>query len=934
MLWKLSQRTFNGGQLDKRLMGRTDLAKYYEGASVLKNFIVKRQGCVVKRRGTVEVAFVTSATGCAAVTDYRLFPFAFENDFGYVLLFVSDAAKGRECFVFSKDGAILATLAIPYAGTDFAQISFDQSGDMLYLAHQAYPFARITRHAETDWRYEVVDFELCGHDSLPETPAITNAELLPAGKWEGKGPAKTIYYIVTAVRDGVESRPSDPYAVSYNTPWPENCSIRLTIGEQTPAPDYYNVYKKDNAYTGLIGTTSSGLSVTGQAEVTTLPTGSGCVTEYSGHAAPHTTFMGRPESVSERNDATSYGYVVADGVYTVTYATALDADSFSLSLGYVWYGYAVDTFTSKGCYYKIQFLPCNCAVIRATVTFADGTTQNMGTLSVPDNAKATFCDATVYGNPYSSGTSAAIAAKRAEMAQGVVLTWNVQNRQGKKVKSVAFTAYSDGGETVATGSIGNMSKDDWAAVNGYPFTISGFWARKNAMATVNEFVDECIAADASLTPPSYEPRFEDTGKYPGCVALYQQRLALARTIEQPFTFWLSCVGDLYNFNTHESLREDDAMEVTLPATKYPDINHMILNRDLIMFCDSGEWIVAPTTGAALTYKTISSKVQSQIGCSKVIKPISVNDDVIFANMTAETLVATKYSYATDGYESTDLSVLSQDIFRGNAITSLAYKQHPDSILVATLADGTFATLEYMKEHEVVAWSHHELGGGLKARYCCADGSVTEGTTDVYILAEDTSAAGSQAFYLLRVKEDAAPTTVGNAVSMDQMTTLSAAGVVPTGFVAVNALTGAALAAGETREAGETYIQGRPFAATFVSVKPEPNPNETVQFEIKNPTEVEIRVNEGSTFKVGQFGLSEEKDRTVRLEPTVEGATGAITLQTVDKATLITGANNRDGRIRLVSDGVWPLTILSISTTYQIEKANQEPEKVGGGGNEG
>ena len=936
MLWKLSQRTFNGGQLDKRLMGRTDLAKYYEGASVLKNFIVKRQGCIVKRRGTVQLANVTSATGQTAITDYRLFPFTFENDFGYVVAFIADAVNGTRCVVFSKDGAVKKTIApIPYNGTDFAQISYDQSGDMLYLAHQSYSFARLTRYSDTDWRYEIVNFENCGRPSLPETPTITNAELLPAGSWTGSGPQKSIYYIVTAVKDGVESRPSDPYKVTYNTPWPEGASIRLTIANQSPVPDYYNVYKKQDSYTGLIGTTSTGVANTGTARVTVLPSQSGAVTEYAGHAAPRTSFSGRPEKTDEVNDATSYGYVVPNGVYTVTYATAQDVDIVSLSLGYVWYGMVVGTVSN--CRYYIQYLPCNCSTIKAVVTFSDNTTQDLGLLSVPDNAKGTICDNTVTGNPYESSTSAAISAKRSQMAQGCRLTWNINSRGTKKVKSVQFTAYSDGGSTVASGTISNMVKSGsnvtWAAINGYPFTISGYWARKYTQASINELVDEYVTPDASLTPPKYDPHFADEGGFPGCVALYQQRLALARTIEQPFTFWLSCIGDLYNFNVHDSLREDDAMEVTLPATKYPDINHMILNRDLIMFCDSGEWIVAPSSGAALTYKTVSSKIQSQIGCSKRIKPISVNDDVIFANMTAETLVATKYSYATDGYETTDLSVLSQDIFRGNEITSLAYKQHPDSILVATLADGTFATLEYMKEHEVVAWSHHELAGGLKALYCCADGSVTNGTTDVYILAEDPSVSGTRALYLLRVKEDAELDTVEAAVSMDQMTTVTGAGTVPDGFKAVNVLTGEEVAGGGSRAAGATYIQGRPFAAQLVTVKPEPNPNETVQFEVKNPTEVEVRVNEGSTFMVGQFGLPPEKDRTIKLAPEITAATGAIALQTADKSTLVTGANNRDGRIRLTSESVWPLTVLSMSTTYQIEPANQEPQKVKGGAGE-
>lgn len=935
MLWKLSQRTFNGGQLDSRLMGRTDLAKYYEGASVLKNFIVKRQGCIVKRRGTEQIANVTSATGCSAITDYRLIPFTFENDFGYILAFIADAEKGTRCCVFSKEGVLKKTITpIPYLGTDFAQISFDQSGDMLYLAHQSFPFARITRYSDTNWKYEVINFENCGHASLPATPVITNAEMLPAGSWAGTGPQKSIYYIVTAVKDGVESRPSDPYKVTYNTPWPEGSQIRLTIGRQSPVPDYYNVYKKSDAYTGLIGTTSTGVAQTGTARVTVLPTETGITTGYQGHTVPTALSPGTglAGKTSEVNDATARGYLIPAGVYTVDYATAQDVDVVNLSLGYVWYGKAQGSVVSSR--YYIQYLPCNCATIRAVATFDDATTQDLGLITVPESVKATFYDNTVVGDPYASSTSAAITAKRNEMAQKVKLTWNINNRQSKKVKTIVFTAYSDEGTTVATGSISNMTSSSWATISGYPFVISGYWATRYTTGTVNELVDEYVTPDASLTPPKYDPHFADEGMYPGCVALYQQRLALARTVEQPFTFWLSRIGDLYNFNVHDSLREDDAMEATLPATKYPDINHMILNRDLIMFCDSGEWIIAPSNGQSLTYKTISSKIQSQIGCSKKIKPISVNDDVIFANMTAETLIATKYSYATDGYEMTDLSVLSQDIFRGNEITSLAYKQHPDSILVATLADGTFATLEYMKEHEVVAWSHHELAGGLKALYCCADGSVTNGTTDVYILAEDPSVETSRALYLLRVKADSELTSVENAVSMDQMTRTTSGGTVPAGFTAVNILTGEEIPAGGARTSGQTYIQGRPFAAKLVTVKPEPNPNETVQFEIKNPTEVEIRIDRGSTLKVGQLGLAAEKDRTIQIAPAVtDTASGALELPTVDKMVTILGSNSRDGRIRITSDSVWPLTILSLSTTYQIEPANQEPQRAKGGADE-
>lgn len=900
MLWKLAQRTFNGGQLDARLGGRTDIAKYFQGASVLKNFIVKRQGCIVKRRGTYKIADLTRLSGISDITNYRLIPFSFENDVGYVIAFLSNGTTNKIC-VIGKNGELKATITnAPYFGSDFPTIGYAQSGDILYLAHQMYPFARLTRKEDKKWTYEVVNFELIGRTSLPATPTIESVSLEPSGSWSGEGPEKTIYFVATAVKDGVESRPSESFKMTYHTPWPAGGVMRLKIQKQNPKPDYYNIYKKQLSGFGFVGTTEDTVT---SSYVTTLGVDKNLTQDFKGRKVPADPadakgLVGKTKAV---NDATDTGYCCGGGVYEVVYDTALDIDAVHLSLGYVWYALA-DGSTSN-CRYYIQYLPCNVDKISCVFTFADGTASVAQELTVPADAKSTIKDNSVTGDPYASSTGAKISEKRAAMAHNISLTWNVQGRAGKKIKKVTFTALKSNGST-ATGSFTNMGDGYFAKVNGNPFTLSGYWATFEKPGDGNEFLDEFITPDASLTPPVYEPHFEDTGKYPGCVAVYQQRLGLARTIDRPFTFWLSCVGDLYNFNTHENIREDDALEVTLPATKYPDINHMVLNRDLIMFCDSGEWIVSPLSGNTLTYQTISTKIQSQLGCSKELTPIIVGDDVIFANMTNETLVAIKYSYATDGYEATDLSVLSQDLFRGNPITSMAYKQHPDSIIVVTLADGTFATLEYMKEHEVVAWSHHELGGGYKALYCCADGSVTDGTTDVYILAQKDNGN----LILLCVKPDSALQNDESAASLDLIEKVAKGASVPAGYTAV--------------EISDTEkVIGLPFSATFVSVKPEPNGNETVRNEIKNPTEFEVTITEGSDIKVGQLGQDRSMDRLIKIPD----------FETYDKAIVLAGANNKDGRIIVTSETAKPLTILSMATTYQIEQANEEPRRGGGNG---
>lgn len=903
MLWKLLQRTFNGGQLDQRIGGRTDITKYFQAASVLKNFIVKRQGCIVKRRGTLDLADVTAKSGLSAIKDYRLIPFTYENYGGYVIAFLADGndfTATRKICIFGKDGSLKKTINnIPYFGAEFAQIGYAQSGDMLYLAHQNHPFARINCLSDTDWTYEVIDFGKLGHTSLPAKPTISSVQLLPRGKWTGEGPSKSVTYVVTAVKDGVESLPSDPYVVSYNTPWPDGCVIKINVADQVKKPDGYNVYKKSFSGYGFIGTTQDGLASSSEGVVATIPLDQNLSQKFENLSLTPdpANAKGLVSRSTVVNDTTAAGFVGSGG-YAALYANAIDVDNFVLSLGYVWYsGYSVDP--EDGIYHhRISYLPCKAAQIGCKVVFEDYSEKDLGKKTVPGYNEDITNDDSTTGDPYDPTTSTKIANKRRAMSKGRSISFSVND--SRRVIVVGFYAYDAAGRSVS-GSIVN-NPEGFPTIEGKPFVLSGMWATKSSSKSDNGFLDEYITPDLSLTPPKYEPRFNDAGDYPGCVAIYQQRLALARTFNRPYTFFLSCVGDFYNFNTHSNLREDDAMEVTLPATRYPDINHMVLNRDLIMFCDSGEWIVSPISGNALTYQTISTKIQSQIGCSKEISPIVVGDDVIFANMTNETLIAIKYSYATDGYEATDLSVLSQDIFRGNPITSMAYKQHPDSIIVVTLKDGTIATLEYMKEHEVVAWSHHELGGGLKALYCCADGSVTNGTTDVYILAEDTKTGK---VYLLRSKSDTALKSAEDAVSLDQMKTVDASAKDPEGFISVDL------------GAGKKMI-GRPFTATFVSVKPEPNGKETVRLEVKNPTEVEIAVTEGSDFKVGQLGQDRAKDRLVKIPD----------FKPHDKATILAGANNKDGRICLTSDGPWPLTILSMATTYQIEQANEEPKRGG------
>ena len=436
-----------------------------------------------------------------------------------------------------------------------------------------------------------------------------------------------------------------------------------------------------------------------------------------------------------------------------------------------------------------------------------------------------------------------------------------------------------------------------------------------------EFIDDYYTPDLTLTPPVIEKRrtFSEEGDYPSVVSLYQQRLVLGASKNDPFTFWMSCTGDLYNFSTHETVREDDAITATLAATEQPEINHALLARELMFFANSGEWTVAPTSGNSISYKTVSAKMQSAIGSSRGSKPFVVGENVIFLDSTGERVLATKYNYVSDGYDSQDLTVLSQWMFRDNAVKRMTYRQTPDSTIHCVMSNGSIAVLVYMKEQEVLAWARYDLSGGFKAIDVASARCSSRGSTEIVYLVQNEESGG----YELWRERDDLPIRTDNAirdyVCMDRCDDLKSGNTVPKGMMAVGLTT--AKVFNENDTVTEDSLVGYPFESKLETVHPDTKQeNESLQIEIVNATEAKVRVIDSSSFTIGACSSSESQDSTVDIP--VVGENGKVILQDKDAKVILYGSNNRDGRVRITHNGVFPLNILSIAITYQVELENQ------------
>ncbi|MGH6943120.1 MAG: hypothetical protein ACREH6_02725 [Geminicoccaceae bacterium] len=133
----LIQTDFSAGELDPRLLGRTDLRSYQNGAAELRNVTVETTGGVRRRCGT---AYLATAQGRG-----RLVGVEFAPDVAYLMAF-----SGFQVDVY-RDGVWHATIATPWQEAQLSQIVWAQLGQSLLVTHPDVAPQRLTRESDTAW---------------------------------------------------------------------------------------------------------------------------------------------------------------------------------------------------------------------------------------------------------------------------------------------------------------------------------------------------------------------------------------------------------------------------------------------------------------------------------------------------------------------------------------------------------------------------------------------------------------------------------------------------------------------------------------------------------------------------------------------------------------------------------------------------------------
>ena len=219
--------------------------------------------------------------------------------------------------------------------------------------------------------------------------------------------------------------------------------------------------------------------------------------------------------------------------------------------------------------------------------------------------------------------------------------------------------------------------------------------------------------------------------YPRAVGFFQDRFVLAGTRTQPYMLWMSRTGDYPNFSVEKAagtLTDDSAVALSFVSREQCDISHLLPAADLLVFTTGNEWILSGSD--TVTPTKANPKVQTSRGSSD-IPPLQVGNRCVFVQRRGESVRDIGYSFDSDGYDGTDLTLLAKHLMRNNGIVSMAYMQEPDSRLYFVMEDGTMNCLAYMQEQKVYAWSQLKTDGKYLS-VCRAEEAAGD---EVYTLVE-------------------------------------------------------------------------------------------------------------------------------------------------------------------------------------------------------
>lgn len=745
MTFSTIQNSFIGGEISPSLFGRTDLAKWHNGASTMRNFFANYRGGASSRAGLAYVG--TCLQPANSPYPPRDIPFQFNINQGYVLEFgdhiVTTAVTGA-----SNNGSGLVRLAVVTTALLFTGNSMTVSG----VGGVTGANGTFTINVIDSTHVDLVGSTFSGAYTSGGTTSTSSGYMRV--KYRGS-------YVVEATNAITGITKDNPGVFTYT-----NTNYTLRNGDWIYIQ---NVGGMTN-FNGLIwivqNLSGSNFSVTdlyGNAIDTSTfnaYTSGGTLSRLYTVAAPYAaidlpylkyTQSADTMSLTLVNQQTGTEYPTYDLVRNAntnwTFTAVTFKSSISAPTGLV---ATAHNSTTVSTYYSYVVTAIDASTGEESVASNISTVQNndisinAGSNSLVWNPVAGASSYNVYSAQPSYGVTTPPGVLYGYL--GTSLSTNfVDNNiiaDFTKVPPINYNPFARGqitGVTITAGGTGytqgtvgfTVTTSTGTGFTGTPIVSGGsVVAFQITSAGANYSNSDTIAitggtgATATLTIGS------QSGTYPSAVAYYQQRRVYANTLNQPDTYFMSQPGAFTNMDLATPSSDADAIIGAPWAQQINGIQAMVpMTTGLIMLTGNGAWLVNGGNSSAITPSDQTATAQAYNGCHENIQPILINYDVLYVQEKGNIVRDLSYNFFVNIFTGTDKTVLSSHLFNYHQIMQWAYAEEPYKLVWAIRDDGIMLCLTWLKEQDVYAWSRHDTNGFFVS--VC---SVTEPPVDaVYVI---------------------------------------------------------------------------------------------------------------------------------------------------------------------------------------------------------
>lgn len=206
--------------------------------------------------------------------------------------------------------------------------------------------------------------------------------------------------------------------------------------------------------------------------------------------------------------------------------------------------------------------------------------------------------------------------------------------------------------------------------------------------------------------------------YPSVVSFFEQRLLFAASDTYQQRFWGSRAGsyDIFVLGTGDS----DAFVYNIASGKVDRIRWMIGSESFLAIGTAGAEFKAQggSLGDPITPTNISVTSPTYYGSASV-KPIRLDDRILYLQRDQMTVRSFEYDAILNGYTSINRNLTSDQITRGrygrpNGLKQMAYQAGFPNITWSIRNDGILVGMTFEPREQVNGWHRHYAGGTYAA----------------------------------------------------------------------------------------------------------------------------------------------------------------------------------------------------------------------------